>query len=56
MSSQTNKSSITSTDAAAKDAGFENFKDFLEAYGLRLHRHEDVEEEKAILRGMGYGV
>ncbi|KAF1942207.1 hypothetical protein EJ02DRAFT_346154 [Clathrospora elynae] len=56
MSSNTSKSSITGTHAAAKDAGFDNFKAFLESYGLRLHNDDDVEEGKAIMRGMGYGV
>lgn len=48
------KQPATGTDAAAKDAGFKNFKEFLEAYGLRLHDHTDIEEGKAILRTMGY--
>lgn len=41
---------------AAKAAGFRNFKDFLESYGLSLDNHDDVEEGKAILRDMGYCV
>jgi len=48
--------SITNTNAAAKDAGFRNFPEFLLSYGLRIWNHDDVEEGKAILRGMGYGV
>jgi hypothetical protein len=48
--------SITGTNSAAKDAGFSGFKAFLESYGLRLWNLDDVEEGKAILRGMGYGV
>ncbi|CBX94527.1 hypothetical protein LEMA_uP120180.1 [Plenodomus lingam JN3] len=48
--------SITSTNAAAKDAGFPSFYHFLLSYGLHVHNSEDIEEGKAILRGMGYGV
>jgi hypothetical protein len=56
MSSDASKSTITGTDAAAKDAGFRNFPSFLLSYGLGIWNHNDVEEGKAILRGMGYGV
>jgi hypothetical protein len=56
MSSNTDKSKITGTEAAAKDAGFSGFKAFLESYGLRLHNDDDVQEGRAILRGMGYSV
>jgi hypothetical protein len=49
-------SQIKNTNAAAKDAGHANFPAFLLSYGLRIYNHEDVEEGKAILRGMGYGV
>ncbi|KAF9740512.1 hypothetical protein PMIN06_001641 [Paraphaeosphaeria minitans] len=56
MSSDASKSTITGTEAAAKDGGFRNFKNFLESYGLRIWNHDDVEEGKAILRAMGYGV
>jgi hypothetical protein len=56
MTSSTNKSSITGTNSAAKDAGFDHFKAFLESYGLRIWNPDDVEEGKAILRAMGYGV
>jgi hypothetical protein len=50
------KSQIKNTNTAAKDAGFRNFPGFLLSYGLRIYNHEDVEEGKAILRGMEYGV
>jgi hypothetical protein len=50
------KSQIKNTTAAAKDAGFDNFPTFLLSYGLRIWNHEDVQEGKAILRGMGYNV
>lgn len=50
------KSQIKNTNAAAKDAGFDNFPAFLLSYGLRIYNADDVEEGKAILRGMGYGV
>lgn len=56
MSSSSNKSHITGTNAAAKDAGFDHFKAFLESYGLRIYNDDDVQEGKAILRAMGYGV
>jgi hypothetical protein len=49
-------SQIKNTNAAAKHAGFDNFPAFLLSYGLRIYNHDDVEEGKAILRGMGYGV
>ncbi|KAF2856786.1 hypothetical protein T440DRAFT_463006 [Plenodomus tracheiphilus IPT5] len=51
-----NPKSITSTDAAAKDAGFRHFPDFLLSYGLHISSPDDVKEGKAILRGMGYSV
>lgn len=54
--SASDKSQIKGTDAAAKDAGFDNFKAFLLSYGLRLENNDDVQEGKAILRAMGYGV
>jgi hypothetical protein len=44
------------TTSAAKDAGFRNFPEFLLSYGLRIYNHEDVEQGKEILRGMGYAV
>jgi hypothetical protein len=48
------KSQIKNAHSAAKDAGFDNFSAFLLSYELRIYNHEDVEEGKAILRGMGY--
>lgn len=54
--SSNNKSRITDTNAAAKDAGFDNFKAFLLSYGLRLENDDDVQEGRAILQAMGYGV
>ncbi|PVI06281.1 hypothetical protein DM02DRAFT_667541 [Periconia macrospinosa] len=56
MTSEASKSHITGTAAAAKDAGYRHFKHFLESYGLRIWNDDDVQEGKAILRGMGYGV
>lgn len=50
------RSQIKGTNAAAKDAGFEDFAAFLLAHGLRLHSHDDVVEGRAFLRAMGYGV
>jgi hypothetical protein len=50
------KSRIKNANSAAKDAGFDNFPAFLLSYGLRIYNIEDVEEGKAILRGMGYDV
>jgi hypothetical protein len=50
------KSKIKNTNAAAKDYSLENFPKFLLSFRLRIYNHEDVEEGKAILRGMGYGV
>jgi hypothetical protein len=50
------KSHIKNADKAAKDAGHRNFPEFLLSYGLRIYNEEDVEEGKAILRGMGYNV
>lgn len=52
----TDKSQIKNADSAAKDAGFETFPAFLLSYGLTIHNHGDVQEGKAILKGMGYGV
>jgi hypothetical protein len=49
-------SQIKNADAAAKDAGHNNFPMFLASYGLRIYNYEDVEQGKAILRGMGYDV
>jgi hypothetical protein len=54
--SSSDKSNMKNTNAAAKDAGFENFPTFLLSYGLRVYNHDDVQEGKAILRAMGYGV
>jgi hypothetical protein len=55
MSSE-DKSHIKNANAAAKDAGHRNFPEFLLSYGLRIYNIDDVEEGKAILRGMGYSV
>jgi hypothetical protein len=56
--SSANKSpaDIKNTTSAAKHAGFDNFPAILLSYGLRISNADDVEEGKAILRGMGYGV
>jgi hypothetical protein len=54
--SSADKSHIKNADSAAKDAGHANFPAFLLSYGLRIYNVDDVEEGKAILRGMGYGV
>ena len=56
MPSNASKSTISGTDAAAKDGGFQNFQNFLESYGLKIWNSDDVEEGKSILRAMGYGV
>jgi hypothetical protein len=44
------------TTSASKDAGHTSFPNFLLSYGLRIYNPDDVEEGKAILRGMGYAV
>ena len=54
MSATGDKTHIKNADAAAKDAGHNNFPAFLLSYGLKIWNEEDVEEGKAILRGMGY--
>jgi hypothetical protein len=56
MSSNTDRSGITTTYGASKDLGFDSFKAFLESYGLRIWGLNDVEEGKAIMRAMGYNV
>jgi hypothetical protein len=56
MSSDADKSNISTTYKAAKDLGFHSFKAFLESYGLRIWELDDVEEGKAIMRAMGYNV
>jgi hypothetical protein len=50
------KSHITGTHSAAKDAGHRNFEAFLHSYGMRVHNDEDVQMGRGILQGMGYGV
>jgi hypothetical protein len=50
------KSHITGTSAAAKDAGHSGFPEFLNSHGLRVWNDEDVQEGRGILQGMGYGV
>ncbi|KAF2867231.1 hypothetical protein BDV95DRAFT_188033 [Massariosphaeria phaeospora] len=44
------------TNKASQYAGFRHFVHFLQSYGLKISDHDDVEEGKAILRGMGYDV
>ncbi|CAN9236363.1 unnamed protein product [Alternaria alternata] len=56
MSSDADKSNISTTYKAAKDLGFHSFKAFLESYGLRIWELDDVEEGKAIMRAMCYNV
>ncbi|KAF2626983.1 hypothetical protein BU25DRAFT_342193 [Macroventuria anomochaeta] len=56
MSSDASKLSITGLIAAAKDAGFQNFQNLLESYGLQIWKDDEVQEGKAILRAMGYGI
>lgn len=58
MSSDASKSSITGTNAAAKDVGyrgFQHFSHFSESCHLRIWENDDVQECRTILRGMGYG-
>ncbi|KAF2709745.1 hypothetical protein K504DRAFT_467692 [Pleomassaria siparia CBS 279.74] len=55
MSSNTTKPTV-SLNKASKDAGFDNFRAFLLSYNLRLENPDDIEEGKAILRGMGYNI
>jgi hypothetical protein len=40
-----------SNNQMVREAGYDNFKDFAESYGLKMFNHEDVEEAKAILDG-----
>jgi hypothetical protein len=49
-------SQIKNVNAAAKDAGLKDFPTFLLSYGLKIWNADEVEEGKAVLRGMGYGV
>ncbi|EMD65721.1 hypothetical protein COCSADRAFT_308928 [Bipolaris sorokiniana ND90Pr] len=56
MSSEPDKSKITTTHKAAKAQGFHSFRAFLESYGLRVWEPDDVEEGKAILKAMGYNI
>ena len=44
------------TGSAARDAGFNNFPDFLQAHGLSITIQADIEEGKEILRSMGYNI
>ncbi|TID17840.1 hypothetical protein E6O75_ATG10485 [Venturia nashicola] len=41
-----------SFNQTVRDAGFRNFHEFLLSYNLRISEHDDVEEGKAILRGL----
>lgn len=54
--SEEDRSQIKGVEAAAKDAGFDSFKNFLESHGLALFNLDDVKEGRGILRSMGYGV
>ncbi|KAL5370754.1 hypothetical protein DPSP01_014685 [Paraphaeosphaeria sporulosa] len=56
ISSNSSKASITDVYPAAKDAGFPNFKTFLNAYGLEISYDDDVIEGQKILGDLGYGV
>jgi hypothetical protein len=56
MPSSSNSAPKVGADKAAKDAGFDNFPAFLLSYGLHISNPQDVEEGKAILRGMGYNL
>lgn len=56
MPPDASKSNIRNPDAAAKGAGFRNFNNFLQSYGLRIWNDDDIQEGKGILRAMGYGV
>lgn len=51
-----NSNDEISVTKAAKAAGFTSFNHFLLSYGLRIYEMDDVEEGKAILKGMGYNV
>ncbi|KAH6877865.1 hypothetical protein BKA58DRAFT_376084 [Alternaria rosae] len=56
MSPNSDKSTITTTYKVSKDLGFDSFKHFLESYRLRIWEMDDVEEDKAIMRAIGYNV
>lgn len=54
--SATEPSQITGANAAAKDVGHGYFPALLQSCGIHDSSHDDVQEGRAILRGMGYGV
>lgn len=56
MMPSSHKFEIHNANAAARDAGFDSFSALLLSFGLRIYNPHDVEEGKAILRGMGYGI
>jgi hypothetical protein len=51
MPSSTETVSLTK---ASQAAGHRSFEAFLQSYGLKISSDDDVEEGKAILRGMGF--
>jgi hypothetical protein len=52
----TDPSQIKGVNTAAKDAGHRHFPAFLQSYGMHISSPDDVQEGRAILRGMGYNV
>jgi len=53
QSSSTNtvstKSNHKSDNAIVREAGFKNYKQFSESYGLKMYNDEDYQESKAII-------
>ena len=56
LMSNKDKSQTKATDAAAKDAGFDNSSAFFLSYGLSIWNYDDVKEGRAILRATEYGI
>ena len=46
------KGDALSDYAFLKNAGYKHFNDFMQSYGLRVYEPDDIEEAKAILRGL----
>lgn len=52
----TDPSQIKGVNAASKDAGHRHFPAFLQSYNMHISNPDDVQEGRAILRGMGYDI
>lgn len=51
-SSGANTAGQRSFNSRWRDAGFTSFNHFMMSYGLKMHNDDDVQEAKAILRGL----